>query len=101
MNFTVDIVHSALLHIDLKVPAHRARIFLFPVSEACTSLSPTVTRRYAALSSARQLEALRPAPVGCRKAILATNIAETSLTIDGVVYVVDAGLVKTKASGAH
>jgi len=36
--------------------------------------------------------ALRPAPAGRRKIVLATNIAETSLTIDGVRIVVDAGL---------
>ena len=52
---------------------------------------------YAALPAAKQMAALRPAPAGVRKVILATNIAETSLTIDGVLYVVDAGLSKTRA----
>ena len=39
-----------------------------------------------------QRAAIEPAPAGMRKVVLATNIAETSLTIDGVRVVVDAGL---------
>ncbi|MCM2329854.1 MAG: ATP-dependent helicase HrpB [Pseudomonas sagittaria] len=39
-----------------------------------------------------QRAAIEPAPAGLRKVVLATNIAETSLTIDGVRVVVDAGL---------
>ena len=35
-------------------------------------------------------------PAGCRRVIVATNIAETSITVEGVVYVVDPGLVKQK-----
>lgn len=41
-----------------------------------------------------QRAAIEPAPSGKRKVVLATNIAETSLTIDGVRVVVDAGLAR-------
>ena len=44
------------------------------------------------LAAGDQDAALRPAKAGRRKIVLATNIAETSLTIDGVRIVVDAGL---------
>ncbi len=44
------------------------------------------------LDLAAQRAAIEPAPTGKRKMVLATNIAETSLTIDGVRVVVDAGL---------
>lgn len=37
-----------------------------------------------------------PAPEGSRKCIIATNIAEASLTIDGIYYVVDPGYAKVK-----
>lgn len=42
-----------------------------------------------------QLDSLAPAPEGMRKVILSTSIAETSLTIEGVRVVVDAGLART------
>lgn len=41
-----------------------------------------------------QRAAIDPAPEGLRKVVLATNIAETSLTIDGVRVVIDAGLAR-------
>jgi ATP-dependent helicase HrpB len=47
---------------------------------------------YGELAGGEQDAALRPAKAGRRKIVLATNIAETSLTIDGVRIVVDAGL---------
>ncbi|MDF3931938.1 ATP-dependent helicase HrpB [Pseudomonas citronellolis] len=46
------------------------------------------------LELSAQRAAIEPAPVGKRKVVLATNIAETSLTIDGVRVVVDAGLAR-------
>jgi ATP-dependent helicase HrpB len=47
---------------------------------------------YGELGAAQQDAALRPAPGGERKIVLATSIAETSLTIEGVTVVIDAGL---------
>ena len=49
---------------------------------------------YGNLSSASQNEAIAPAPAQKRKVVLATSIAETSLTIEGVRMVVDAGLAR-------
>ncbi|TVP77471.1 MAG: ATP-dependent helicase HrpB, partial [Gemmatimonadales bacterium] len=46
------------------------------------------------LSRARQDEAVAPSPPGKRKVVLATSIAETSLTIEGVRIVVDSGLMR-------
>ncbi|SEI81054.1 ATP-dependent helicase HrpB [Azotobacter beijerinckii] len=46
------------------------------------------------LDLSAQRAAIEPAPAGQRKVVLATNIAETSLTIDGVRVVVDAGLAR-------
>ncbi|EOU3096099.1 ATP-dependent helicase HrpB [Yersinia enterocolitica] len=47
---------------------------------------------YGALPLTEQQKAIQPAPVGRRKVVLATNIAETSLTIEGIRLVVDSGL---------
>jgi ATP-dependent helicase HrpB len=46
------------------------------------------------LELSAQRAAIEPAPAGLRKVVLATNIAETSLTIEGVRVVIDAGLVR-------
>ncbi|CAG9466381.1 unnamed protein product [Pedinophyceae sp. YPF-701] len=51
---------------------------------------------YAALPPDAQARVFAPAPPGVRRCIFATNIAETSVTVDGVVYVVDAGMSKQK-----
>ena len=49
---------------------------------------------YGNLTLDEQQQAIAPLPAGQRKVVLATNIAETSLTIEGVDVVVDSGLVR-------
>ena len=51
---------------------------------------------YSLLSQEKQNKIFLPPPAGSRLCVVATNIAETSLTIPGVKYVVDTGKVKTK-----
>jgi ATP-dependent RNA helicase DHX8/PRP22 len=51
---------------------------------------------YSALPSEMQTRIFDPAPPGSRKVVIATNIAEASLTIDGIYYVVDPGFAKQK-----
>uniref|UniRef100_A0A1B0CY45 RNA helicase n=1 Tax=Lutzomyia longipalpis TaxID=7200 RepID=A0A1B0CY45_LUTLO len=69
--------------------------------ERMKSLGPDVPELiilpvYSALPSEMQTRIFEPAPAGSRKVVIATNIAETSLTIDGIYYVVDPGFVKQK-----
>lgn len=52
---------------------------------------------YAALPSEMQSKIFDPAPPGARKVVIATNIAETSITIDGIYYVIDPGFSKQNA----
>ncbi|PWA89325.1 RNA helicase family protein [Artemisia annua] len=52
---------------------------------------------YANLPTELQAKIFQPTPDGARKVVLATNIAETSLTIDGIKYVIDPGFVKLKS----
>ncbi|KAH8293124.1 hypothetical protein KR044_005425 [Drosophila immigrans] len=51
---------------------------------------------YGSMSSQDQLAVFFTPPKGVRKVVLATNIAETSITIPGIVYVIDCGYVKVK-----
>lgn len=69
--------------------------------ERMKSLGPDVPELiilpvYSALPSEMQTRIFDPAPPGSRKVVIATNIAETSLTIDGIFYVIDPGFVKQK-----
>ncbi|EKT4451420.1 ATP-dependent helicase HrpB [Pseudomonas putida] len=66
--------------------------------EEALSNSPSLQRDvllcplHGELDLSQQRAAIDPAPTGKRKVVLATNIAETSVTIDGVRVVIDAGL---------
>jgi ATP-dependent helicase HrpB len=60
------------------------------VQDASTEIVPL----FGALDASVQDRAIAPAPKGTRKVVLATSIAETSLTIEGVRIVVDSGLAR-------
>ena len=49
---------------------------------------------FAGLSMEAQMRIFEPSPSNTRKIVVATNVAETSITIDGIVYVIDCGFVK-------
>lgn len=51
---------------------------------------------YGAQNTDEQAVVFEKAPENCRKLIFSTNIAETSLTVDGIGYVIDSGYVKQK-----
>ncbi|MEO8480311.1 MAG: ATP-dependent helicase HrpB, partial [Gemmatimonadota bacterium] len=70
---------------------HRVRDLLAGTLPADVDVRPL----FGALSSHDQDAAIAPAPVGRRKVVLATNVAETSITIDGVAVVIDSGLERT------
>jgi ATP-dependent helicase HrpB len=65
-------------------------------AERLDALPPGVDlhRLHGTLDPAEQRAAIAPAPSGRRKLVLATSIAETSLTLDGVRIVVDSGLAR-------
>ncbi|KKF37504.1 ATP-dependent helicase HrpB [Erwinia tracheiphila] len=79
---------SLLLFLPGVAEIQRVQIALGELIAADTELCPL----YGALSLAEQRKAIAPAPAGCRKVVLATNIAETSLTIEGIRLVVDSTL---------
>lgn len=49
---------------------------------------------YSLLPNEKQLKVFEPPPSGSRLVVVATNVAETSLTIPGIRYVVDCGRAK-------
>ena len=64
------------------------------LGERVQDASIEIVPLFGALDAAVQDRAIAPAPKGSRKVVLATSIAETSLTIEGVRIVVDSGLAR-------
>jgi ATP-dependent helicase HrpB len=64
------------------------------LQEIVRDSSVDIVQLYGALDAETQDRAIAPAPAGRRKVVLATSIAETSLTIEGVRIVVDSGLAR-------
>ena len=64
------------------------------LEERIQSSTVDILPMYGDMSLAQQRQAIRPAKSGHRKIVLATNIAETSLTIEGIRIVVDSGLTR-------
>ena len=58
------------------------------------AVRPTLVPLHAGLSNDEQLKAFLPAEKGSRKVIISTNIAEASVTIEGIKFVIDSGFVK-------
>ncbi|KAJ8379810.1 hypothetical protein SKAU_G00005880, partial [Synaphobranchus kaupii] len=51
---------------------------------------------YSLLAPEQQAKVFRPSPTGTRLCVVATNVAETSLTIPGIKYIVDCGRIKKR-----
>lgn len=108
----LDAALVTVMEIHLSEPAGDILVFLTGQEEIDTAcevlyermkaLGPNVPDLlilpvYSALPSEMQSRIFEPAPPGARKVVLATNIAETSITIDGIFFVVDPGFVKQNA----
>ncbi|KAI0182594.1 helicase associated domain-containing protein [Xylaria flabelliformis] len=105
----LDAALVTIMQIHLTEPSGDILLFLTGQEEIDTSceilyermkaLGPNVPELiicpiYSSLPTDIQSRVFEPAPPGARKVVIATNIAETSITIDGIYYVVDPGFVK-------
>jgi ATP-dependent RNA helicase DHX8/PRP22 len=108
----LDAALETVMQIHLTEPMGDILLFLTGQEEIDTSceilyermkaLGPNVPELlilpvYSALPSEMQSKIFEPAPPGSRKVVIATNIAETSITIDHIYYVIDPGFVKQNA----
>uniref|UniRef100_T1J1A2 RNA helicase n=1 Tax=Strigamia maritima TaxID=126957 RepID=T1J1A2_STRMM len=105
----LDACVVSVLQIHITQPLGDILVFLTGQEEieSCQELLTERTRKlgskigelvilpiYANLPSEMQAKIFEPTPPRSRKVVLATNIAETSLTIDGIIYVIDPGFCK-------
>ncbi|QIW99697.1 hypothetical protein AMS68_005215 [Peltaster fructicola] len=111
----LDSALTTVMQIHLTEPPGDILLFLTGKEEIDTScevlhermkaLGPSVPELiilpiYGALPSEIASRIFEPAPNGARKVVIATNIAETSITIDGIYFVIDPGFVKQTAYDA-
>ncbi|ELP92906.1 ATP-dependent RNA helicase, putative [Entamoeba invadens IP1] len=107
----IDVSVDAILQIHITEETGDILVFL-PGQESIETVESTLLERlkkapitvkpllilplYSALPPEQQLLVFQAPPEGTRKVVLSTNIAETSVTIPGVRYVVDTGMMKCK-----
>ncbi len=110
MDYVQDAVFQVMqIHLKASVPGD---ILVFmsgqeDIETTCESLAEKLSKLenprpllilpiYSQLAADLQAKIFDPAPKGARKVVVASNIAETSLTIEGIKYVVDSGFCKLK-----
>lgn len=99
----IDFVYEVTLYISNYEPEGAILIFLPGIAQISAlnkkiledirnfKENVNVIPLHSKLASIEQKSIFKPAPKGTRKIIIATNIAETSITIDDVVYVINPG----------
>ncbi|XP_012273815.1 probable ATP-dependent RNA helicase YTHDC2 [Orussus abietinus] len=109
-NIDYELILSLIVHIHLKMPQGSILIFL-PGYDDIVILRDKINGEekmnqglrynlfvlHSNMQTIDQKRVFRPCQQGTRKIILSTNIAETSITINDVVYVIDSGKVKEKS----
>lgn len=106
-----DLLTKIIFYIHTKMPSGSILIFLpgyddileqkenilQMLTDGSFSNSIELFMLHSSMQVTEQRKVFQPLPAGIRKIILSTNIAETSITIDDVVYVIDSGKVKQKS----
>ena len=70
------------------------RIFDLITEDPGLSGETTVVLLHSQMPSSEHRKSFKPPARGCRKVVLATNVAETGITIQDIVYVIDSGKVE-------
>uniref|UniRef100_A0A6T6CK03 RNA helicase n=1 Tax=Compsopogon caeruleus TaxID=31354 RepID=A0A6T6CK03_9RHOD len=112
-NISLDLIEEILIHIVEKNEDGAVLIFLpgwDDISKLCDKLKNNVRFRdaskyqilplHSSLPTVNQRQIFERPPPGIRKIIVSTNIAETSITVDDVVFVIDSGKFKEKTYDA-